>query len=93
MKKIVKVEKIIDTVEDILCDMCGGSCKTPEDGYVNSANLSANWGYGSLQDGKSYNIDLCEKCFNKTIAALRGWRRQSGIKLTKNDPFEGFYQG
>ena len=42
-------ETLCKTLDDIFCDICGGSCKKMIDDEafsLESATLSANWGYG-----------------------------------------------
>lgn len=72
MKKIA--EKTIEVIDDITCDVCGNSCKDKIDN-IESALLSAYWGYSSKKDGHNYEVDLCEKCFDKVlefIAKIKG---------------------
>lgn len=81
-KEVVKSVKVTD---DILCDVCGVSCK--DSPSVESDNIDINSHYAIIATMPSeYFIHLCMKCFNKTLAALRGWQRQSGFK-PKGDPF------
>ena len=66
-----------DTVVDRLCDVCEKSV------YVNIGGQSieecgefrASLGYGSKQDGKCYQVDLCEGCFMTAFHALQDKRR------------------
>ena len=70
-------ETLCKTLDDIFCDICGGSCKKMIDDEafnIESACLSANWGYGSQSDGETYRIDICEGCFQKTIGFLNNNR-------------------
>ena len=79
-------EKIIQAIDDILCDICNNSCKITDS--MKSARITTD---GKCLDSKlSYEIDLCEKCLNKTLSTLRAWRRQSGLKVVaSSDPLEG----
>ena len=52
------------------CDVCGECC-TDETYGTESATLSAQWGYMSKKDGYTYNVDLCECCFDATISFLK----------------------
>lgn len=60
---------------DVLCDVCAASCaKFSRDQKLLSVEISkltAEWGYYSDSDGKSYSIDLCEDCFYDTLAHLK----------------------
>jgi hypothetical protein len=77
----IEREKAKLVVDDILCDVCNQSTKK-ENGF-NSGSLI---GFFS---SKNYEIDMCELCFNKTLAMLRSFRRQNGINTTNNNPLEG----
>lgn len=61
-------EKLVLQLDDIVCDICGDSCKKNLD--IESAKLFAHWGYDSKKDGDVYDIDLCEKCFDRTLNYL-----------------------
>jgi len=52
-----------EPITNILCDICGESCKKSAD--YEYAYLSANWGYDSKKDGEQHRAHLCEKCYNK----------------------------
>lgn len=43
--------------------------------YEEYGKLDASFGYGSKQDGKTYHLDLCEKCFIVAVYALRHERK------------------
>jgi hypothetical protein len=70
-------KKLISTVVDRVCDVCGSSVMIDINGYryEEVGELKANWGYGSKEDGTSYHLDLCEDCFKFAIASLRDLRR------------------
>lgn len=57
------------TLVDILCDVCGASCKTQINDFE-YATLSASWGYCSRKDGESYSATLCENCFDNVAAHI-----------------------
>lgn len=52
------------------CDAC---CRTAAaDGHeLQLAVLQATWGLGSIHDGESYHIRLCEECFFRVLGDLR----------------------
>jgi hypothetical protein len=70
-------KRLVDTVVDCVCDVCNQSLMLEINGenYDECAELTASWGYGSKQDGKSYHLDLCESCFMVALYALRDERR------------------
>lgn len=67
MKKIA--QKTIEIIDDVECDICGKTCKDHIDN-IESATLSAYWGYSSKKDGQSFEVDICENCFDKTLEFL-----------------------
>lgn len=72
MKIIEKVE--IDTVTDVMCDVCLCSTRVGNDG-LEFATLQAHWRYGAKHDGERYELHLCESCFFGTVAYLKQERR------------------
>jgi hypothetical protein len=62
-------QKLVDTLDNVLCDVCNKSCKHEMNYEV--ARLSVNWGYESKNDGDAYCIDLCEDCFERTLQHLK----------------------
>lgn len=72
--KIFKLEKK-EVLDKIYCDVCGECC-TDENYGTESATLSVEWGYGSKKDGESYNVDLCEFCFDATISFLKERKKE-----------------
>jgi len=78
IKKNVKMEK--ETVEDVLCNKCGFSCKRV---YPNSSNddgefyglieVSFSTGYLSdpLPDCQIYTFSLCETCLYDLFASFK----------------------
>lgn len=80
--KIKKIKKIKITYE-VICDICGCSCKDANIGNE-YASLIADWGYASKKDGAKYDIDFCENCFDETIKFLRNKR----VSQHRPDPLE-----
>ncbi|GGJ86500.1 hypothetical protein [Pseudomonas matsuisoli] len=64
----------METVTDVLCDVCRQSTKVKE-GALQFASLLAHWGYGAKHDGERYEFHLCESCFFQAIAYLKQERR------------------
>ena len=67
MKKIAN--KTIEVIDDIICDICGNNCKDKLEN-IESAALTAYWGYTSRKDGQQFELDICENCFDKLIKFL-----------------------
>lgn len=63
-------------VEDqVRCDICDTNCTTEQLGSE-YATLSACWGYNSLKDETTYEIHLCETCFDKNIEWMKKQRKK-----------------
>lgn len=76
--KIFK-QQSIQVIDRIICDICGNIS-------TEYAEVKASWGYGSKNDGKRYDIDLCENCFYDTIGWMDG--RSKHYNYTPNiNPF------
>ncbi len=60
------MQREVEEVVNILCDICGTSCKSADiDRQWEYAYLSANWGYGSTMDGEAHRCHLCSSCYRK----------------------------
>lgn len=81
MKIIGKME--VDTVTDVVCDVCLCSTQVDNGGHE-FATIQAHWGYGAKHDGERYEIHLCESCFFETVAYLRQERRTQNL-FSDND--------
>lgn len=82
MKKIAS--KTIEVIDDVSCDVCGKNCK---DGLENieSALLTAYWGFTSKKDGQNYEIDICEECFDKTLEYLSKLKGSNINPISENN--------
>jgi hypothetical protein len=74
-----------EVVTDILCDICGVSCKKREDIVQNERNLDngqpyysfefmelkANWGYESGKDCEEWSAQICEKCVDEKLNFIK----------------------
>lgn len=69
-------ERLVETEVDRLCDVCNESVQIDVNGYKyeECAELIAEWGYGSKEDGNKYQIDLCQDCFRFALNALKAHR-------------------
>jgi len=73
-----KVEmREVETVEDVVCNKCGQSCRIGEPGarLFNYGGLTGHVSgcYGSthLEDGVQYRFDLCEKCVKDLFSTFQ----------------------
>ena len=73
----VYAEKLVETLVDKICDVCEQSVmiEVNKHKYEECGELKASFGYGSKEDGKVYQLDLCESCFKTALYALRDQRR------------------
>ena len=74
--KIFEV-RVVEIVTDRACDVCKKSpmYEVGGDKYEECAMLKADGGYGSKNDGRSRDLNLCENCFRVALFALREHRR------------------
>lgn len=68
-------EEIRKVVDQVYCDCCGKSSNIINMG-PSWAELNATWGYGCINDGMQYDIDLCENCFTDVIGFIKNSRRK-----------------
>lgn len=68
-------EEIRKVVDQVYCDCCGKSTNTINMG-PSWAELNATWGYGCINDGMQYDIDLCENCFTDIITFIKNTRKK-----------------
>ena len=69
-----KVTKEIDVLQDMICDICGKSCKVGSN-YI-SLDLFVCWGYGSNHDGENWEAEVCETCVVEKLAPLIKFRKE-----------------
>lgn len=66
MKKIKKVQREVEIVDDVICNKCGKSCRPSDEvpDFYGLIEASFSTGYESkaLPDGMSYTFSLCEEC-------------------------------
>jgi len=55
-------------LDDIICDICGNSCKKSMN--YEYMNLHAAWGYESGYDGQVWTADVCVECVLKNLIPL-----------------------
>ena len=65
MEKIIRVTREVEEIEDILCDICGKSCKDNSSNLYEFLTLHASWGYGSHRDCTTWDGEICESCSDK----------------------------
>jgi hypothetical protein len=72
-----------EVLDDVLCDVCGASCKNDCASILDGASLAeyatleGAWGYCSRQDGNRYLCEMCEVCFEKVSAYIESIKKSS----------------
>lgn len=63
-------------LKDVVCDLCGQSCRDEHDFNYHYATLTATWGYGSGKDGETWEAHICEKCVDSLPFVAKIRRRE-----------------
>jgi len=68
-----KEVKEVELIADIVCDMCGKSCKLflgmdKESFNYEFSHITANWGYGTRKDEECWNYHFCEDCSDEIVS-------------------------
>lgn len=85
----VTVVEPVESVSDVLCDICGDSTRI--EGYgLQFGTLRASWGFGSAHDGERYEVHLCEPCFFRTLAGLRRDRMVNTMFSDEDEDLSNF---
>lgn len=76
MKKIKKEFKEVDVLKEVHCNKCGSSMKVTASGsdeFYGLVGCKVHGGFNSsnLEDGISYEFDLCEKCLSKLFETFK----------------------
>ena len=67
MSEVIK-EVLVSKVVDVICDICGNSCKDSEDKNLEYAEIyipGGGWGFDSGKDGENHICHMCEGCYDK----------------------------
>ena len=64
-----EIDRKVQVIDAVHCNMCGGEIKTTETipGQFEFATLHAHWGYGSVHDGERFHIEFCEDCIYRRL--------------------------
>lgn len=87
MKVIHKLDVPVDSLEDIFCNKCGNSLKSPQGSYYGLVEAVVTGGYESLhlEDGDVHKFSLCEACC-KTLFAEMTYSTLQGNFLFEETP-------
>ena len=69
MIKTKMVEKEVEELEDVTCDVCGISCIKGQCGpeYV---RIDKIWGFDSNKDGEIHKAEICEECWDRIVRTM-----------------------
>jgi hypothetical protein len=72
MKTYKAVQVQAESVEKIICNMCGRTIEKHSFGYLdNFLSVEKAWGYGTEWDGETHRFELCEECYKKLIESFK----------------------
>lgn len=78
MKKMKTVTQEVEIIEDIVCNRCGGSCRSKLDPIENTdfyglieASFSTGYFSQHLPDGFIYSFSLCEECLAELFKSFK----------------------
>lgn len=63
------IAKNIEITDDIICDICGKSCKT-EYGFE-YLDCNTTWGFESDKDMETWSAHICEKCVDEKLNFIK----------------------
>jgi hypothetical protein len=86
--KVTAAEQI-ESVSDVLCDVCGATTRIEGHGLQFGA-LRASWGFGSVHDGERYEVHLCEPCFFMALAGLKRDRMVNTMFSASDEDLSNF---
>lgn len=66
MRTTKSVEKIIEVIDDVLCNKCGKTCMLSRypHGLID-AKVHGGYSSEAINDGDLFKFDICEKCFKE----------------------------
>jgi hypothetical protein len=84
MKKYGEERIKATVINDILCDICGKSCKVnigkgiDGEEFFNTefSTLQAVWGYGSYHDDSKWDFDFCIDCSENVMDVINSLKEK-----------------
>lgn len=68
MRKLKKVYKEYEEINEVFCNMCEKPIKKDEFGkFYDYISIDKHWGYLSSFDGERHQFDLCNECYKSII--------------------------
>jgi len=61
----------VKILEDVICDVCGKSCRDSDNLNFEYATLHADWGHCSNKDGIGWTGHICYRCADKIQGFIR----------------------
>lgn len=87
MKVTRKVVQPVEVIEDIFCNFCGLSCKSPMGEFYGLIEVEVVAGYESthLEDGEVHKFSLCERCLSEMIIKFKYPSFQGNFMVPENE--------
>ena len=72
MHKTEKIQKEVEVIKEVLCDLCGKKTRVLRDesfgiDQFSFGVLTFNGGYGSQHDMTNIRLEICEKCLFEIV--------------------------
>ena len=81
MKIFKKELEETDKITDVICDICGKSCKySDSETSLEYASIEVNWGYYSHKDLTTWTAQICEKCVDEKLDNLIKFHKFNSMK-------------
>lgn len=92
MKVTRKLAVPVSVVEDIFCNKCGLSCKSPAGDYYGLIEATVTAGFYSthFEDGDVHKISICERCLRDMILSFKYPSFQGNYMELSDDHVEDF---
>lgn len=86
-----KQVKEVEVVTDVVCDVCGESCKAGTFDHMNPVEgeepqyqfeymkLKVSWGFFSRHDLETWTADVCESCVEKVLMPVIPFKKTGSI--------------
>lgn len=86
MRITKRVQKSVEEIDEVYCDICGTSCMIP---YTNEPNsprefvgihIKQSWGFLSNKDCELWEADICEKCADEKLSTIIKFDKSTFIR-------------
>ena len=92
MKVTRKLEAPVSEIEDVFCNKCGASCRSPQGSMYGLIEATVSGGYESnyLGDGDVHTFSLCERCVSNLIGKFKFASLQGNYLFPDEPHVDGF---